>query len=171
MIVNSHVKFKKKRYQPQECPRSNKPSSTPRIIPDAKGSIWKPLQGSFLGIPLHLPSLYALSSTLFFSSQALWPHIWLLFKVLPRLDRECFLECWSWFRPSDPHDALYNCSQAPHAAKSPTADYSCPHFLAIPGRSHQVLLSNSSENNIDIWGGGYFFLIDALDLQTKSFHG
>lgn len=67
----------------------------------------------------------SLTNTFSFSSQALWPHIWLLLKILPHLDYECFLdqECWPWFWPSNPYDAIYTCSQAPHSAKSPNADF------------------------------------------------
>lgn len=121
------------------------------IILVAKGSTWKISSGIILANFCRFAFLLCLYQLSFsFSSQALWPHIWWLFFfpfLLPWLDHGCFLKCWSCFWPSNPYDAIYEYSQAPHIEEnSQNAGLSLP--LSNPEKKIRQDSSKSFENNM-----------------------
>lgn len=58
------------------------------------------------------------------------------------------------------HMMLYIIVPKLYILQSPQMLTSFLQALAIPGRSDLILLSKSSESDIDIWGGAFFFFPD-----------
>lgn len=142
--MNTHEIFK------SLVPSTLLPTQQFWIILAAKGSTLKISSGILLANFSRFAFLLCLYQLSFsFSSQALRPHIWWLFFffLLPWLDHGCFLKCSSCFWPSNPYDAIYGCSQAPHIAEnSQNGGLSLP--LSNPEKKIRQDSSKSFENNM-----------------------